>query len=197
VYLLYSSFPGSCCCVRVLQAGWHHRSGSPPGPVASFFGAAILTVTHFSLFFFFFILTLPTPLRHSPALANSRRTFSNLFFCPLVLGTPPHLCAILFRSVLLSPCLLAVVGVPIFSGNKIPSATNHRECFALSANHGRASVSRKGDAGLISPRGRRGAFLTFAGALRPCHSLPGGGGRWRPCTSTPLPYAGAIHGGRM
>jgi hypothetical protein len=107
--------------------------------------------------------------------------------------------AIPFRSVLFFFSFLSVGGVPISSGSGNPSATNHRGCFAPSANRGRASVSRKGDAGPISPRIRRGALLILAGAFRSGHSLPGGrgGGRWSRCTSPPSPQAAQFTGGQI
>jgi hypothetical protein len=128
----------------------------------------------------------------SPATAHYP-TSCYTFCCPLILVTPPRPRAISFRPVLFCPSLLSVGGVPISSGNENPSATNHGGCFAPSANHRRASVSRKGDAGPISPRSCWVALLTLAGALWPCHSFPGE--QVASLHSPPPTHADAIQGG--
>jgi hypothetical protein len=123
--------------------------------------------------------SLSTPLRHLPRSPIFLRVPVLVFSRSFSPGTPLRPCAIPFRLVLTFPSLFYVGGVPISSGSGNPSATNDGSCFPSSANRGRASVSRKGDAGPISPRVRWGAFLVLVGALRSGHSLPGG--RWRRC----------------
>jgi hypothetical protein len=72
--------------------------------------------------------------------------------------------------------LPSVGGVPISSGSGNSSTTIHGECFAPSFNRGRASVSRKGDVGPLSPRVRRGALLVLASRPPVRYSLPGRAG---------------------
>jgi hypothetical protein len=87
----------------------------------------------------FFLISKSRLLFHSPASSHSHAPIftDSLFFLP-------------------------VGGVPISSGNENSSATNHEECFLPSANHIRASVSRKRDAGPILSRGRKVASLHFS-----------------------------------
>jgi hypothetical protein len=54
---------------------------------------------------------------------------------------------------------------PHFPGSGNSSTTNHGGCFPPSSNRGRASVSRKGDAGPHSPRVLRGALLARAASF--------------------------------
>jgi hypothetical protein len=194
---------GSCRCVKILRAAWrltrrwssgflrlssstrcsypHYHSLSPP----AFYLFGVL----FCFPFYF----LHCPLRSG---TSSRSQFS-LAFSTLFLSRPfvPALPRVHTLSCSVLYCvssLLSIGGVPISSGSGNPSATNLGGCFVPSANRGRASIFRKGDAGLISPRVHRGALLALAGALRSTHSLPGEGG----LRSTPSHKQAQFTGGR-
>jgi hypothetical protein len=134
----------------------------PGGPLASspsILGAVLL---------FPALTTLLRNSPRSPILPRVLRTF--FFFLPRYSPASTRYPA---RSGAKLSTLLSVDSVMVSSGSRNPSVTNHEGFFAPSANRGRASVSRKGDAGLNSPRVRRGALLALVGALRSGHSLPG------------------------
>jgi hypothetical protein len=69
-------------------------------------------------------------------------------------------------------------GISISSTNRNSTPTNHGGHFPPTPNWSRASVSRKGDAGPLSPRVRREALLALAASSRPV--IPS---RWGPAAS--------------
>jgi hypothetical protein len=88
----------------------------------------------------------------TPRVRRACLASSAVYFLFLI---PPRPCGVPSRFVLIVSSLPSVGGVPIFSESGNSSMTNHGVHFPTPSNRGRSSVSRKGDAGPLSPRVRR------------------------------------------
>jgi hypothetical protein len=154
----------------------------PPGailrgssPLLSVYGSTFLDVFtflfyHLTHFPFFLFIPPSLCIGRVPPLFSLFLFWFFFFYSPGLncSFTPPRPHTLMLRFFTDSLFLFFPVSdVSISSGNESPSATNHERCFRPSVNYGRASVSRKRDAGQNSPSGRRGRFSPSRAPSRP------------------------------
>jgi hypothetical protein len=197
--LFYFSLLLSCQYVQVLRAAWRllligvpYGSALPVSllPSVRLFRASSRLSSGFRGFL---------PRRDAAIFTIAQFLFiAVLFHSSHGSGTPPRPQALAFRSPLFGPFRTrhspASTQYPapsgtdfpppfrrrrtISSGNEIHSATNHGGCFTPSANHARASVSRKGDAGQFPQAGAGRRFPPLRNL--PALSFTGGRGTLGP-----------------